>query len=64
MGSGGAADSWKVAIHSSDQREEEIYSLGCVEFLLKLLVGKISSKILPAQFPPTGLSVHAFMAAD
>lgn len=60
----GAADSWKVAIHSSDQGEEEIYNWGCVEFLLKLLDGKISSKILPAQFPPAGLGMHAFMTAD
>uniref|UniRef100_A0A0R3R5W4 SMI1_KNR4 domain-containing protein n=2 Tax=cellular organisms TaxID=131567 RepID=A0A0R3R5W4_9BILA len=43
----GEPDSWKVAIHSSDQGEEEVYNFGCVEFILKLLSRDISSKILP-----------------
>ncbi|MFL9674322.1 MULTISPECIES: SMI1/KNR4 family protein [Pseudomonas] len=60
----GEPDSWKVAIHSSDQGEEEIYNFGCVEFILKLLSRDISSKILPGQFPPVDLDKHFFTAAD
>jgi hypothetical protein len=59
----GDPDSWKVAVHSSDQGEEEIYNFGCVEFLLKLLERGVSSKILPSQFPPVDLSKHTFTAA-
>ena len=60
----GEPDSWKVAIHSSDQGEEEIYNCGCVEFLLRLLGRDISSKVLPGQFPSADLDKHFFKAAD
>lgn len=60
----GQPDSWRVAIHSSDQGDEEVYSCGCVAFLLKLLSRDISSKILPSQFPPADLDKHFFTAAD
>ncbi|WP_207401630.1 SMI1/KNR4 family protein [Phytopseudomonas dryadis] len=60
----GGADSWKVGVHSVDQGEEEIYDLGCVEFLLGLLRRDVLSKILPGQFPPAGLERHIFTAAD
>ncbi|QDD88202.1 SMI1/KNR4 family protein [Pseudomonas oryzihabitans] len=60
----GEADSWKVGIHSVDQGEEEIYNLGCVEFLLGLLRGDFLSKILPRQFPPVGIEKHIFTAVE
>lgn len=60
----GEPDSWVVAIHSSDQGDEEVYNFGCVEFILKLLNRDISSKILPSQFPPVALDRHFFTAAD
>ncbi|MBX8516834.1 SMI1/KNR4 family protein [Pseudomonas cichorii] len=60
----GEPDSWKVAIHSSDQGEEESYSCGCVEFILNILRRDISSRILPSQFPPANLGKHVFKATD
>ncbi|WP_439214229.1 SMI1/KNR4 family protein [Duffyella gerundensis] len=60
----GEPDSWKVAIHSSDQGEEEVYNFGCVEFILKLVNREISSKILPSQFPPVDTDKHFFTAVD
>lgn len=60
----GEPESWKVAIHSSDQGEEEVYNFGCVEFILKLINREISSKILPDQFPPVDTDKHFFTAVD
>ena len=60
----GEPDSWKVAVHSSDQGEEEVYDFGCVEFLSRLLSRDFSSKIIPSQFPPVDLNKHFFTAAD
>lgn len=60
----GEPDLWTVAIHSSDQGEEEVYNFGCVEFLLKLLSRDISSKILPGQFPSIDLDKHFFTVVD
>jgi hypothetical protein len=60
----GEPNSWTVAIHSSDQSEEEIYNYGCVEFLFRLLSNEISSKILPSQFPPADLTMRIFMTAE
>ena len=57
-------ESWRVAIHSSDQGEEEIYDFGCVEFIVKLLKGELLSRILPFQFPEAGLDVHVFTAIE
>lgn len=60
----GEADSWRVAIHSSDQGEEEVYDFGCVEFLSKLLTKDISSNILPVQFSSAALEKHFFTPID
>lgn len=60
----GKPESWKIAIHSSDQGEEEVYDFGCVEFLLKMLKGGLSSRILPAQFPDLNLGVHVFTPVE
>jgi hypothetical protein len=60
----GEPDSWAVAIHSSDQSEEEIYNYGCVEFLFKLFSNEVSSKILPSQFLPTDPSMRIFKSAE
>ncbi|MCU1720756.1 SMI1/KNR4 family protein [Pseudomonas sp. 5P_5.1_Bac1] len=60
----GEPESWKIAIHSSDQGEEEIYNFGCVEFILKLLRGELLSRILPGQFPDVNLDVHVFTAVE
>lgn len=60
----GEPDAWKVAIHSSDQGEEECYDSGCVELLLNILRRDISSSILPPQFSPANVEVHIFKAVD
>ena len=57
-------NSWIVGIHSVDQGDEEIYELGCVEFLLGLLRRDFVSKILPIQFPPSNLEKHVFKSFD
>jgi hypothetical protein len=49
----GTPTEWKVAIHSANQSEEEVYSLGAVDFLTRLLRKNIESRILPSQFPST-----------
>lgn len=54
----GELDSWKVAIQSSDQGEEEVYKFSCVEFIIKLIGRDILSKILPVQFPPLDVDKH------
>ncbi|MGY4490745.1 hypothetical protein [Pseudomonas sp. TE3610] len=47
----GDPDSWRVGVHSVDQGTEEIYPVGCVEFLVMLLSRKIITHLLPADFP-------------
>lgn len=49
-----------MGIHSVDQGEEEIYSFGCIELLVKILKKKISSQILPGQFPSVEGGGHIF----
>ncbi|GAB7532015.1 hypothetical protein PS3A_44300 [Pseudomonas sp. 3A(2025)] len=60
----GKPESWGVAVHSSDQGCEEVYNIGCVEFILKILRREISSSILPVQFPPEGQALHVFKRTD
>lgn len=60
----GEPDSWKVAIHSSDQEKEEVHSFGCVELIWKLLSREVFSKNLPSQFPSGNGSNYFFESAN
>ncbi|KTB79733.1 SMI1/KNR4 family protein [Pseudomonas syringae] len=59
----GDVNAWKTAIHSVDQGDEELYSCGCLELLLKILLREIKSAILPSQFPSIDSSYHHFEPA-
>ncbi len=47
----GNPDEWKVAIHSVDQGEEELYDMNAITFLSSLLERKIKTFLLPSKFP-------------
>ncbi|WP_233237906.1 hypothetical protein [Bordetella sp. LUAb4] len=55
---------WKVALHSKDQGDEEIYMLGCVDFLAGLLRGEVSSAILPSELLTHGKTAHEFLPLE
>lgn len=46
----GNPNTWKTCIHDKSQSEEESFDFGALEFLKKLGLGEIESRILPRSF--------------